>query len=141
MPGRQKDQSKNRSPGPAAYGIPQPITRTGMDGTAKYSLFARHRELTQFMTPGPGKYQPEASGPSAYYHAPAYSLRARTKGFKKDQVPAPNAYSLPPNWKMSRVRSAPTWSMSARHKVGHFTEDLAKAPGPGTYNSTDASTH
>jgi len=23
--------------------------------------------------------------------------------------------------------------MSARHKVGHFTEDLAKTPGPGTY--------
>lgn len=41
------------SPGPA-YLIPSRMTRTGADGTPRYSLGARTRSVTTFNTPAPG---------------------------------------------------------------------------------------
>jgi len=120
------------SPGPAAYGISPSCTRKGGDGTPKYSLYGRHKELIPFSTPGPGKYSPEQAGKSAYYSAPTYSLSGRTKGHRSDQSPAPNAYSFDVT-KQSRARSAPKWSFYGRHSIGHFTEDLSKTPGPAVY--------
>jgi len=124
--------SSDCSPGPAAYGISPSCTRKGGDGTPKYSLYGRHKELIPFSTPGPGKYSPEQAGKSAYYSAPTYSLSGRTKGHRSDQSPAPNAYSFDVT-KQSRARSAPKWSFYGRHSIGHFTEDLSKTPGPAVY--------
>ena len=42
------------SPGPG-YMVPSRITRTGIDGTPKYSLYSRRRGIDPFRTPGPGK--------------------------------------------------------------------------------------
>lgn len=131
--------SSDVSPGPGAYAISSSTTRKGTDGTPKYSLYGRHKSISIFSTPGPGAYFPEKSGKSAYYCAPTYSLSGRTKGHSSDQSPAPNAYGVD-YAKESRVRSAPKWSMLSRQKIGHFTEDLAKAPGPGTYNTLDPNT-
>jgi len=130
--------SSDCSPGPGAYSIVPSTTRRGGDGTPKYSLYGRHKELPTFSTPGPGQYSPEQAGKSAYYSAPTYSLSGRTKGHKSDQSPAPNAYSLAENHN-SRVRSAPKYSFGSRQQIGHFTEDLAKTPGPAVYSSVDAS--
>jgi len=125
--------SSDCSPGPGAYAINSSITRRGGDGTPKYSLYGRHKELRPFSTPGPGQYSPEQAGKSAYYSAPTYSLSGRTKGHKSDQSPAPNHYSLIERHN-SRVKSAPKYSFGGRHSIGHFTEDLAKTPGPAVYN-------
>jgi len=130
--------SSDCSPGPGAYSIISSTTRRGGDGTPKYSLYGRHKEIRPFSTPGPGQYSPEQSGKSAYYSAPTYSLSGRTKGHKSDQSPAPNAYSLNVR-QNSRIKSAPKYSFGSRQQVGHFTEDLAKTPGPAVYQSLDPS--
>jgi hypothetical protein len=130
--------SSDCSPGPGAYSIVPSTTRRGGDGTPKYSLYGRHKELRPFSTPGPGKYSPEQAGKSAYYSAPTYSLSGRTKGHKSDQSPAPNTYSLLERHN-SRVKSAPKYSFGSRQEIGHFTEDLAKTPGPAVYSSVDPS--
>lgn len=135
---RHKKYSGSYTPGPAAYTIVQNFTRKGGDGTAKYSLYDRHKELRPFSTPGPGTYAPESSGPSAYYKAPVYSLSGRTKGQKSDANPAPNKYSFDIT-KQSRAKSAPKWSFGSRHSIGHFTEDLARTPGPAVYTAIDPS--
>ena len=128
------------SPGPAAYTIKANFTRKGGDGTPQYSLHDRHKELRPFSVPGPGKYSPEKSGQNAYYKAPVYSLSGRTKGYKGDANPAPNTYSMDGTiYKSSRAKSAPKWSFGGRHSIGHFTEDLAKTPGPAVYTAVDPS--
>ena len=42
-----------KSPGPA-YLVPANITRTGMEGTPRYSLAARTKSAGTFQTPAPG---------------------------------------------------------------------------------------
>ena len=41
------------SPGPG-YLVPAKLTRIGMDGTPKYSLYSRQRGVEPFRNPGPG---------------------------------------------------------------------------------------
>ena len=43
------------SPGPG-YLVPANITKHGVDGTPKYSLYGRYKDLNAFKNPGPGKY-------------------------------------------------------------------------------------
>jgi len=129
------------SPGPAAYSIKSTCTRKGGDGTPKYSLYGRHKDLRPFSTPGPGQYSPEQAGRSAYYSAPTYSLSGRTKGHRSDQSPGPAAYCLRSmtGTHVVQASSAPAYSMTARVTVGSFHEDLRKTPGPGTYKPVDPS--
>jgi len=122
------------SPGPG-YLVPANITKHGVDGTPKYSLYGRYKDLNAFKNPGPGTYSPEKSGRSAQYSAPSYSLSGRTKAQKTDNSPGPAAYMLPhvvgPR-AIGRI-SLPAYSMVSRRKVGSFHDDLQKTPGPGTY--------
>ena len=37
--------------------------------------------------------------------------------------------------------SAPAYSMTSRHGIGGFSEDLKKTPGPGTYRPIDPSVY
>ncbi|ESO99029.1 hypothetical protein LOTGIDRAFT_201506 [Lottia gigantea] len=130
------------SPGPC-YLPDSKISRSGKDGTPHYSLYARHREQTMFQTPGAGTYKPEESGPSSKFCHPAYSFGSRPRYRKSDNSPAANSYTLP-NMMGSTVQSgkrqAPCYSLPGRQKTGGFSEDTSKAPGPGTYNTTDPST-
>jgi len=127
-------------PGPAAYTMKKNFTRKGGDGTAQYSLYDRTKALKPFNVPGPGTYAPESAGQNAHYKAPQYSMSGRNAGLKTDNNPSPNTYSVDaPFKKNSRARSAPRFSFGGRHSIGHFTEDLAKTPGPAVYESVDPS--
>lgn len=127
--------TNDHSPGPGGYKVPARITRTGIDGTPKYSLYRRPTDIASFKTPGPGTYSPEKSGRSAYRSAPIYSLSSRTKGHKSDNSPGPAAYGFPklPGLNMVNARAAPSYSISGRDNTGSFSEDLSRTPGPGTY--------
>lgn len=87
------------------------------------------KELVSFSNPAPGAYSPEKTAPLGEKKAPAYSMGARTRLRKKDVTPAPNNYTL-----ATHVGEAPKYSMTGRSKIGGFAEDLAKAPGAGTYS-------
>ncbi|KAK2188774.1 hypothetical protein NP493_123g07010 [Ridgeia piscesae] len=131
------------SPGPCH--LPeQKIYRDGRDGTPHYSLYSRRSGPSPFKTPGPGAHSPEKSGPSAYYRAPAYTFRPRTKLRQTDGAPAPNAYSLDAmlgRTVRSSKRQAPQFSMTGRSKVGSFYEDHAKTPGPANYTTSNPDTY
>ncbi|XP_033740199.1 outer dense fiber protein 3-like [Pecten maximus] len=130
------------SPGPCYF-----LTkyyRDGKDGTPHYSVYGRQRELTTFNVPGPGAYSPEHVGPQAHFRPAAYSFGARHRNRRTDNVPAPNHYSLPPmtgKTVQSSKTQAPIYSMKSRQNRGHFSEDLAGAPGPGTYKTTTPGTY
>lgn len=47
--------TNNRSPGPGNYLVPPHITKTGVDGTPRYSLYGRKTDIAPFKTPGPGE--------------------------------------------------------------------------------------
>ncbi|KAK6177879.1 hypothetical protein SNE40_012754 [Patella caerulea] len=130
------------SPGPC-YNPDPKILRSGKDGTPHYSLYSRQHDGTIFRTPGPGSYQPEHSGPSSHFNHPSYSFGSRSKFRRTDNVPAANCYTLPGmtgNTVQSGKRQAPKFSLSGRQKTGSFAEDMAQAPGPGTYNTIEPST-
>ncbi|KAI8486550.1 PREDICTED: outer dense fiber protein 3-like [Branchiostoma belcheri] len=129
---------KDCSPGPG-YFIEPRITKHGVDGTPSYSVSGRIKDPRVFQPPGPGAYSPEKVHPQGERHAPVYSMAARTRYRKRDAVPAPNSYSLPQllGSKVPNKNSSASYSMTARSKTGSFSEDLAKAPGPGRYNATD----
>jgi len=127
------------SPGPCHLPSHK-IYKDGKDGTPHYSLYARHRELTQFKTPGPGAYQPEAAGASSHFHHPQYSFGLRHRHRRMDKTPASNAYTLD-GMLGKTVRAgktqSPIYTMRPKFTNGAFYEDLAKTPGPGTYNTTN----
>jgi len=131
------------SPGPV-YKPDDRVTKVGLDGTPKYSLYGRPTNLKQFQTPGPGTYEPEKAGVATFHQSPRYSFRARTKHAQEEKTPAPNSYSLPgllcKTVESSRTQ-APVYSLRGRSKIGGFSEDLTKTPGPGTYVTTDPSTY
>lgn len=130
------------SPGPCYYPSSK-IYRDGNDGTPHYSLYSRQKDVAAFGNPGPGAYSPEKSGPTAHYKHPAYLFGERGKQRKMDNVPAPNCYSLPNmigKTAQSSKKQAPCYTITGRSTVGAFCEDLAKAPGPGTYSTTNPST-
>jgi len=130
------------SPGPAYFPLTD-TTRNGKDGTPKYSLYGRPRTATLFNNPGPGEYQPERScRTSVSPNAAAYSFGLRTRSRSCDNTPAPNNYTMPGmvgKTVMSSKKQAPSYSLSGRMNIGSFTEDMQKAPGPGTYNIVDPS--
>ena len=52
-----------------------------------------------------------------------------------DSTPAPNVYTIP-TFLGSRIptkMNSASFSMTGRSKTGGFSEDLARAPGPGAY--------
>lgn len=125
-------------PGPA-YLIPPRVTRVGVDGTPRYSLTGRTRSAGNFRTPAPGTYSPEKHSFPYHKDPPQYSFGSRTKLHQGDVTPAPNTYSLPGILGPKAVgkKSAPSYSLVGRSKIGGFHEDLQKTPGPGTYRVSD----
>ncbi|XP_063404953.1 ciliary microtubule associated protein 1A-like isoform X2 [Mytilus trossulus] len=129
------------SPGPCYYPNPK-VYRDGNDGTPQYSLYSRQRDPTMFKVPGPGAYSPEGVGQTAHFRHPQYSFGTRHRHRRTDNNPAPNNYTLTPmlgKTVTSGQKQAPIFSMKARSTIGSFHEDLAKAPGAGTYNTTEPS--
>ena len=119
---------KTIGPGPA-YAVDPTMTRTGKDGTFKYTTAPRFKDSKPENTPAPGAYSPEKLPPLQESKAPSYTMGSRTKYRKRDAVPAPNTYSL-----ATTVGVAPKHTMSALSKIGGFAQDLAKAPAPSQYN-------
>lgn len=81
--GKFKDEC---GPGPAYFPNPR-LSKMGIDGTPHYSLYSRHRSMTQFMTPGPGAYSPEQGGPQSHYRAPSYHFGIRHRNRRTDDTP------------------------------------------------------
>ncbi|KAK7108569.1 ciliary microtubule associated protein 1A-like [Littorina saxatilis] len=120
------------SPGPC-YFPDTKIFRDGKDGTPHYSLYSRAADPNLFSAPGPGAYSPEATGAGGKRMPPAYSFGTRHKARRTDQTPAPNKYSLDSmlgTTIQSGKTQAPCISVRGRSKVGGFSEDLSKTPGP-----------
>ncbi len=71
---------KDFGPGPAHFVDPS-VTRSGPEGTPRYSIGSRHKELMPFNTPGPGSYAPEQSKTCFQREKkdPSYSIGSRTK--------------------------------------------------------------
>ncbi|XP_069104597.1 ciliary microtubule associated protein 1A-like [Argopecten irradians] len=131
------------SPGPC-YLLNPKVYKDGTDGTPHYSLYGRQKDSSQFKVPGPGAYSPEKVGPTAHHRHPAYSFGTRHQNRRTDCTPAANKYTLP-NMTGKTVQSgkkqSPIYSITGRQNVGNFREDLAKTPGPGTYDIADISSY
>lgn len=132
------------SPGPC-YFPDTKIYRDGKDGTPHYSLYSRNADQRNFAVPGPGAYSPEGTGPSGKRMPPAYSFGTRHRAFRTDQTPAANKYSLDSMMGptiQSGKKQAPCHTLRGRSKIGGFSEDLSRTPGPkydvvntGTYKN------
>ncbi|KAL4232890.1 Outer dense fiber protein 3 [Mactra antiquata] len=129
------------SPGPCYYPNPK-CYRDGLSGVPHYSLYSRTKDAEKFKAPGPGAYSPEKAGQSTHYKHPSYVFGSRFKSRRTDNTPAPNNYTLPfmiGKTAQSSKKQAPCYSLTGRSNVGAFCEDLAKTPGPGTYQIIDPS--
>ncbi|XP_064407454.1 ciliary microtubule associated protein 1A-like [Halichondria panicea] len=128
---------KDCSPGPG-YHVESAVTRFGTDGTPAYSILGRPKNARTFKTPCPGAYRPEQAHPQGEKHAPVYSMGGRSRYRKRDNNPSPNTYTLPSllGTKIPGKTSSAAYSMTPKASVGSFSEDLAKTPGPGRYNTT-----
>jgi len=134
---KHKSFTNNHSPGPK-FMVHSSLTRNGVEGAPKYSIYSRAKSATQFNTPGPGAYRNE-NVTASWKAAPKYSLSARSKSGSSTKSPGPAAYMLP---KASVAKpGTPAYTMRPKPHTGSFMEDLAKAPGPGTYKVTDASAY
>ncbi|XP_036151438.1 outer dense fiber protein 3-like [Myotis myotis] len=89
--------------------------------------------------PPAGDYFPEKSTKYVFDSAPSHSISARTKTFRVDSTPGPAAYMLPMVMGPHTVGKAsqPSYSIKGRSKLGGFSEDLHKTPGPAAYHQTD----
>jgi len=127
--------SKISSPGPVYFIDPQ-FTRHGKDGTAKYTQLGRRRDLSEFKTPGPGRYNNQTCHPQGERHAPKHSMGSRTKYRRTDAYPSANSYSLPQllGPKIPSATASNAYSMTSRTEIGSFKQDLAKTPGPARYS-------
>lgn len=129
------------SPGPVHHVDPS-YTRHGRDGIPSYSLYARHKDLAAFKTPGPGAYQPEKNATcfQGERKGPLYSLGYRSRYRKRDANPSPNTYTLPTliGDHVPNKPSSACYSMSKRLKIGDFATDYARTPGPARYETTSA---
>ncbi|KAL5481331.1 hypothetical protein EMCRGX_G021468 [Ephydatia muelleri] len=128
------------SPGPA-YAIDPTVTHKGKDGTPRYSISGRHKDLEAFNTPGPGAYVPEQHPNFKDKSPPAYSMGSRTKYRKRDAVPSPNTYTLPTyiGPRVPTRAASACYSMAGRLHLGGFDTDYAKTPGPARYEVLDPS--
>lgn len=139
--GLKSGKFKNEcSPGPAHFPNSR-ITRHGKDGTYSYSLYSRHSDKQNSITPGAGTYKPEDQKvmEAAYHKMPHYTFGSKLKHRGSDNTPASNTYTLPPMLSktvQSGKTQAPIYSMTGRSKIGSFHEDLQKTPGPGNYTTT-----
>lgn len=96
-----------------------------------------------FNTPSPGAYHPERVHPQGEKHSPTYSMGARTRYRKRDASPSPNSYTLPSllGSRVPNKQASSSYSMAGRPVTGSFSEDLAKTPGPGRYDTTEIMTY
>lgn len=129
------------SPGPV-HQLDPAYTCRGKDGIPSYSLYARHKELASFKTPGPGAYQPERNATcfQGEKKSPLYSMGSRSRYRKRDANPSPNTYTLPTllGVRVPNKSSSACYSLAKRLKVGDFATDYAKTPGPARYETTSA---
>lgn len=129
------------SPGPV-HMVDAAFTRRGKDGTPAYSLYARHKELASFKTPGPGAYKPEKSEScfQGEKKMPAFSMGSRSRYRKRDANPSPNTYSLPAMLgdRVPYKLSSACYSMGRKLTLGDFATDYAKTPGPARYETVSA---
>ncbi|CAL8274550.1 unnamed protein product [Merluccius merluccius] len=136
--------SVDSSPGPR-YHVDASLTRFGRVRSLSYSILGRGRRAGElFQTPGPGAYSPEKAPPlNAHRRPPVYTISTRTRYRTVDPVPAPNRYTLPDlmGAQVPTKSTSASYSFSGRRKVGEPSEDLARTPGPGHYNSTDPSVY
>ncbi|XP_076445517.1 ciliary microtubule associated protein 1A-like [Babylonia areolata] len=130
---RTPPYGKDCSPGPK-YNPNAKIYRDGKDGSPHFSMAGRFSGPKPFSGPGPAAYSPEKSFPtSTHPTAPVYSMHDRTALANKFKTPGGIVDSTKP--------TKPLYSMAPRSNRGSFSEDLAKAPGPGTYNTTKPSVY
>lgn len=129
------------SPGPVHL-VEAAYTCKGKDGVPSYSLYARHKELTSFKTPGPGAYQPEKNSTcfQGEKRSPQYSMGSRSRYRKRDANPSPNTYTLPTllGSRVPNKSSSACYSLAKRLKIGDFATDYAKTPGPARYATSSA---
>lgn len=127
-------------PGPGKYRITR-VTKGGNFFDAAYTMSTANKRKTLLdtaYTPGPGQYSPEKVSPPKERKAPSYSFGSRTMYAKKDATPSPNSYGLPTlvGPKIPNKNASAAYSFTGRSKIGGFSEDLQKTPGPGTYRVT-----
>lgn len=130
-------RSDSVGPGPCKYYPDSKVYRSGRDGTPRYSIYPRQRDLTAFRTPAPGTYAPETAVHRTMPQLPSYSFGGTFAPVHVDETPAPNVYTAPPligKTVVSDKRQAPAYTIYGRSKVGSFHEDYQKTPGPGTYH-------
>nr|KAF6398518.1 outer dense fiber of sperm tails 3 [Molossus molossus] len=129
--------AENCSPGPR-YSVNPKILRTGRDPGPAFSILGRYHTKT-VLTPGPGDYFPEKSTKYVFDSAPSHSISARTKTFRVDSTPGPAAYMLPVVMGPHAVGkvSQPSFSIKGRSKLGGFSDDLHKTPGPAAYHQSN----
>ncbi|XP_064397996.1 ciliary microtubule associated protein 1A-like isoform X2 [Halichondria panicea] len=126
------------SPGPV-YFVSSSVSRTGTEGTPKYSLLSRAKSHDKRCSPGPAAYHTEKVSPLKQSRPPHYSfgLKPELPLWKSSgNNPSPSTYTLPSLVGSSIVskRSTPAYSMTGRSKIGSFHEDTKKTPGPGAYS-------
>ena len=75
-----------------------------------------------------GSYRPEKCPIPNNTKAPSYSFGLRTRPWKEETSPAPNAYMLPnlTGSKCAVKTSAAAYSMKSRPAIGAYNEDLQK---------------
>ena len=66
-------------------------------------------------------------------------MGARTRYRKRDATPSPNSYTLPSllGSRVPNKQASSSYSMAGRPITGSFSEDLAKSPGPGRYDTSE----
>lgn len=134
---------KTPGPGPAHFLNPK-LGRHGIEEKPAYSIAGRAKDFKSARTPGAGAYSPENVAIDKGVIAPKYTMRPRTNLRKTDKTPAANAYNIPTTMsttKESGKKQNPIYSMTGRATKGGFAEDLAKAPGPGKYGTTNPDTN
>ncbi|XP_045026597.1 outer dense fiber protein 3-B isoform X2 [Daphnia magna] len=114
-------------PGPGQYNVARLHHKD--DGPAP-SISGRPKESKHDITPAPGDYNPEKGGKFVGESSPSFTFGAKVKDERKDNLPAPNAYSLPP---ALGTGLAPAFSISGRGKLP--IDERVLNPGPGAYES------
>lgn len=79
--------SNTVGPGPSGYFPDSKIYRDGPDGSPRYSLYGRRRDLTPFKTPGPGAYSTDKGESQTRGRPPSFSLGASLPTRKLDNSP------------------------------------------------------
>ena len=124
------------SPGPI-YFINAAYTRNGPDGSPHYSMLARPRPATLFITPGPDHYFMEKVPPMRLPNPPKYSMASRNRYRIFDSNPAPNNYVLPSmlGSQIPNKESSASYSISGRTKMAHDLADFSRSPGCAHYST------